>query len=151
MHARSLADLQSSLRRYAQYEMLRLGVREMGIGSSQTLDVARELSGLADACLQAAVTFCSAELSAGYGEPVCNDSAPGFSVLAMGKLGGDELNFSSDIDVLFIYASDDGHAGSLSLHEYYARLSKAVTRALGESTGDGMVFRVDLRLRPVGA
>jgi glutamate-ammonia-ligase adenylyltransferase len=148
--ARLFADLQRALRRCAQYEMLRLGVREMAIGSSQTLDVARELSGLADACLEAAVSFCSAELSAGYGEPVCSDSAPGFSVLAMGKLGGDELNFSSDIDVLFIYASDDGHAGSLSLHEYYARLSKGVTRALSESTGDGMVFRVDLRLRPEG-
>ena len=146
-HARSFADLQGALRRCAQYEMLRLGVREM---SSETLDVARELSGLADACLEAAVSYCAAELSAGYGEPVCSDSAAGYSVLAMGKLGGDELNFSSDIDVLYIYASDDGHAGSLGLHEYYARLSKAVTRALAESTGDGMVFRVDLRLRPEG-
>jgi glutamate-ammonia-ligase adenylyltransferase len=155
---RSLADLQRGLRCYAQYEMLRLGVREMGTGLpgsamseyGLTLEVARELSGLADACLEAAVKFCSAELVTGYGEPVCNDSAPGFSVIALGKLGGDELNFSSDIDLLYLYASDDGQAGSLSLHEYYARLSKAVTRALSESTSDGMVFRVDLRLRPEG-
>lgn len=154
---RSFAELERALRRYAQYEMLRLGLREIGTclpggvpDHGLTLDVARELSGLADACLEAAVEFCTAELSANHGEPVCEDSLPAFSVLAMGKLGGDELNFSSDIDLMYIYASDEGHAGSLSLHEYYARLSKAVTRALSESTGDGFVFRVDLRLRPEG-
>ncbi len=154
--ARTLPGLQRALRRHAQGEMLRLGAREIGAGaqplpeSGLTLEVARELSGLADACLGAAVRFCIAELRAGFGDPVCHDSTTGFSVIAMGKLGGDELNFSSDIDILFVYASDDGQAGALSLHEYYARLSKAITRALSESTSDGFVFRVDLRLRPEG-
>jgi [glutamine synthetase] adenylyltransferase / [glutamine synthetase]-adenylyl-L-tyrosine phosphorylase len=158
--ARSQAELQRALRRYARGEMLRLGAREIGAGVGAqaialpqhglTLEVARELSFLADACLESAVRFCAAELRAGFGDPVCNDSAPGFSVIAMGKLGGEELNFSSDIDVIYVYASDDGQAGSLSLHEFYARLSKAVTRAISESTGDGFVFRVDLRLRPEG-
>jgi glutamate-ammonia-ligase adenylyltransferase len=157
---RSFAELQSALRRYARGEMLRLGARELGAGIGThaltlpeyglTLEVARELSGLADACLEAAVHFCAAELRAGFGEPMCNDSRPGFSVIAMGKLGGEELNFSSDIDLIYVYASDDGQAGSLSLHEYYARLAKAVTRAISESTGDGFIFRVDLRLRPEG-
>jgi glutamate-ammonia-ligase adenylyltransferase len=157
---RSFADLQQALRRHTQAEMLRLGAREIGAGIGAhaltapeyglTLEVAHELAALADACLQAAVDFCEAELRAGFGAPLCNDSAPGFSVIAMGKLGGEELNFSSDIDIIYVYASDDGQAGSLSLHEYYARLSKAVTRALGEATGDGIVFRVDLRLRPEG-
>jgi len=160
MGARSQADLQRALRRYAGGEMLRLGAREIGAGigvpwlaspeHGLTLEVARELSALADACLESAVGFCAAELRAGFGDPVCNDSAPGFSVIAMGKLGGEELNFSSDIDVIYVYASDDGQAGSLSLHEFYAHLSKAVTRAISESTGDGFVFRVDLRLRPEG-
>jgi glutamate-ammonia-ligase adenylyltransferase len=159
-NAGSLADLQRALRRYARSEMLRLGAREIGAGIGAdllplpehglTLEVARELSGLADACLESSVRFCADELRQGFGDPVCNDSAPGFSVIAMGKLGGEELNFSSDIDLIYVYASDDGQAGSLSLHEYYARLSKAVTRAISESTADGFVFRVDLRLRPEG-
>ena len=157
---RSFPALQRALRRYARSEMLRLGTREIGAGIGAhaftlpeyglTLEVARELSALADACLSEAVAFCSAELRAGFGEPVCEGSAPGFSVLAMGKLGGEELNFSSDIDIVYLYATDDGQAGSLSLHEYYARLCKLVTRAISEPTGDGFVFRVDLRLRPEG-
>lgn len=158
--ARSLPDLQRALRRHARGEMLRLGAREIGAGirahaltapeHGLTLEVAHELAALADACLETAVGFCEAELQDGFGAPTCADSAPGFSVIAMGKLGGDELNFSSDIDILYIYASDDGQAGSLSLHEYYSRLSKAVTRALGDVTGEGIVFRTDLRLRPEG-
>jgi [glutamine synthetase] adenylyltransferase / [glutamine synthetase]-adenylyl-L-tyrosine phosphorylase len=158
--ARSSAELQRSLRRHAGNEMLRLGARELGAGirahalvhpeHGLTLEVAHELAALADACLEAAVRFCEAELRAGFGAPACNDSSPGFSIIAMGKLGGEELNFSSDIDIIYIYASDEGQAGSLSLHEYYTRLSQAVTRAICESTGDGAVFRVDLRLRPEG-
>jgi glutamate-ammonia-ligase adenylyltransferase len=157
---RNFADLQRTLRRYARGEMLRLGAREIGAGigvptfslpkHGLTLEVARELSALADVCLGEAILFCEAELRAGFGMPVCNDSAPGFAVLAMGKLGGEELNFSSDIDIVYVYATDDGQAGSLSLHEYYARLCQLVTRAISEATGDGFVFRVDLRLRPEG-
>lgn len=157
---RSFADLQRALRLAAQREMLRLGAREIGAGIGPhalmlpeyglTLDVAHELSAFADACLDAAVRFCEGELRRKHGAPACRDGEPGFSVIAMGKLGGDELNFSSDIDVIYVYASDEGAAGELSLHEYYARLSKAVTRAISENTSDGFVFRVDLRLRPEG-
>ena len=157
---RSFVDLQRALRRYARSEMLRLGARELGAGISAhalaapehglTLEVAHELAAMADACLEAATRFCDEELRQHHGPPVCNDSAPGFSVIAMGKLGGQELNFSSDVDLLYVYASDDGQAGALSLHEYYVHLSKMVTRALSDVTGDGFVFRVDLRLRPEG-
>ncbi|MGD0837683.1 MAG: bifunctional [glutamate--ammonia ligase]-adenylyl-L-tyrosine phosphorylase/[glutamate--ammonia-ligase] adenylyltransferase [Polyangia bacterium] len=157
---RGFEDLQRGLRRYVNREMLRLGAREIGAGIDAhafmrpehglTIEVAHELSALADACLGEAVRFCQAEIQSGYGEPVCNDAAPGFSVLAMGKLGGEELNFSSDIDLIYIYSTDDGHAGSLSLHEYYARLCQRLTRLISEPTGDGIVFRVDLGLRPEG-
>ena len=143
-----LPDLQRRLRRYRQVEMLRLGARELRPGAS--LEVAHDLSALADACLDAAVAFCESQLRAGYGDPVCADDSPGFVVVAMGKLGGEELNFSSDVDLIYLYSSDEGHAGSLSLHEYYGRLSQMVTRAVAEITGDGFVFRVDLRLRPEG-
>ena len=128
--------------------MLRLGAREIGWGT--TLEVAAELSWLADACLEESVRVCDAELRAGYGEPQSPERPPAFVVLGMGKLGGEELNFSSDVDLVYLYSTDEGQAGSLTLHEYYARLSQMVTRALGESAAGGMVFRVDLRLRPEG-
>ena len=146
--ARDLADVQRRLRRYRQVEMLRLGARELRPGTS--LEVARDLSALADACLEAAVLFCESQLRAGYGDPVCAEDDPGFVVVAMGKLGGLELNFCSDVDLIYLYSSDEGQAGSLSLHEYYSRLAQMVTRAVAEITGDGFVFRVDLRLRPEG-
>ena len=72
--------------------------------------------------------------------------------MAMGKLGGEELNFSSDIDVCYFYSTDAGAAAGeqLTLHQYYAELSRRVTAAIEEPTADGMIFRVDLRLRPEG-
>ena len=68
----------------------------------------------------------------------------------MGKLGGEELNFSSDVDVCYFYSSDAGQAGARSLHEYYSELSRRITAAIEEVTDEGMIFRVDLRLRPEG-
>jgi [glutamine synthetase] adenylyltransferase / [glutamine synthetase]-adenylyl-L-tyrosine phosphorylase len=143
-----LTGLQRTLRRFARSEMLRLGAREIGWGT--TLEVAAELSALADASLELAVALCDRELRSGFGEPTSGERTPSFVVLGMGKLGGEELNFSSDVDLVYLYSTDEGAAGTLSLHEYYARLSQMVTRALGEPTENGMVFRVDLRLRPEG-
>jgi glutamate-ammonia-ligase adenylyltransferase len=148
--------LQRALRRHARREMLRLGAREIGWGT--TLEVAWELSGLADGLIDEAVRVCDQLLRARHGAPQAAGSAapgageppPSFVVLGMGKLGGDELNFSSDVDLIYLYSTDEGQAGQLSLHEYYVRLSQMVTRAIGDATEDGMVFRVDLRLRPEG-
>src|SRR5262249_44580919 len=83
-------------------------------------------------------------------KPESGNGKCSFVVLAMGKLGGNELNFCSDIDLCYFYSTDDGQAGRLTLHEYYSKLSYAVTSALSENTDDGLVFRVDLRLRPEG-
>jgi [glutamine synthetase] adenylyltransferase / [glutamine synthetase]-adenylyl-L-tyrosine phosphorylase len=146
-----LRSLQRALRRYTRREMLRLGAREIGWGT--TLDVAWELSGLADGVVDQAVRVAETILQAQFGVPEAGpdaDRPPSFVVLGMGKLGGEELNFSSDIDLVYLYASDDGRAGTLTLHEYYARLSQLVTQAIGDTTEDGIVFRVDLRLRPEG-
>jgi glutamate-ammonia-ligase adenylyltransferase len=144
-----LATLQARLRRARRYEMLRLGARELGWGTTE--EVARELSAFADVCLQLAVEICDAELRRELGEPKADDGAPvEFVVMAMGKLGGEEVNFSSDVDVCFFYSTDRGAAGETSLHEYYAELSRRVSAALEQPTADGMVFRVDLRLRPEG-
>jgi glutamate-ammonia-ligase adenylyltransferase len=71
--------------------------------------------------------------------------------MGMGKLGGGELNFTSDVDVIFAYETDDGSAGDISLHEYFCKLARRVTASLGDVTEDDCVFRVDLRLRPEGS
>ncbi len=144
-----LAGLQQRLRRIRRYEMLRLGARELGWGTTD--EVARELSAFADACLDVAVEICDGELRRELGEPRADDGSPvRFVVIAMGKLGGEELNFSSDVDVCYFYGTDAGAAGQASLHHYYSELSRRVSAALEQPTGDGMVFRVDLRLRPEG-
>lgn len=159
--ATSFADLQRRLRLYRRREMLRLGARELmdlwdppGPGRAAqggtSIAVAAELSALADGCLEAAVAFCDAELRAQFGAPTSPEGTPSFVVMAMGKLGGEELNFSSDVDLIYVYSTDDGAAGSLTLHEYYVRLAQGVTRALSDITADGLIFRVDLRLRPEG-
>jgi [glutamine synthetase] adenylyltransferase / [glutamine synthetase]-adenylyl-L-tyrosine phosphorylase len=150
--ARDLPDLQRRLRIVRRAEILRLGARELGWGTTE--EVARELSAFADVCLDVAVAFCDAALTRELGPARADSGAPtSFVVMAMGKLGGQELNFSSDIDVCYFYSTDGGAAGptgELTLHHYYAELSRRVTAAIEEPTADGMIFRVDLRLRPEG-
>src|SRR5580698_1325228 len=143
------ADLCRRLRVLRRYQMLRLGALELGWGMTE--QVARELSAFADACLEAAVSFCDAELARELGPPRADNGDPGrFVVMGMGKLGGEELNFSSDVDVCYFYSTDAGAAGDATLHHYYAELSRRVTSAIETATADGMIFRVDLRLRPEG-
>ena len=77
-------------------------------------------------------------------------SRSGFTVLGMGKLGGGELNFSSDVDLMFLYASDAEESGSLDAATYFRRLSQKITQGLSSFTGEGYIYRVDLRLRPEG-
>jgi len=146
--AHDFADFKRRLRVYRRHEMLRLGAREIGWGTTE--EVAAELSGFADACLELSFRFCDAELRREYGEPMTEEGPASFVVVAMGKLGGEELNFSSDVDVCYFYSSDAGQAGERSLHEYYSELSRRITAAIEEATEDGTIFRVDLRLRPEG-
>jgi [glutamine synthetase] adenylyltransferase / [glutamine synthetase]-adenylyl-L-tyrosine phosphorylase len=148
--ATDFADFQRRLRVVRRREVLRLGARELGFGTTE--EVARELSAFADACLEAAVAFGRAELRRRIGEPHGDDRPAQFVVMAMGKLGGEELNFSSDIDICYFYSTDAGGVSGrdVSLHAYYAELSRMVTEAIEEPTADGAIFRVDLRLRPEG-
>jgi glutamate-ammonia-ligase adenylyltransferase len=145
--------LRAALRRARADELVRLGVRELELGLDT--EVGRELARLADACFDAAIRACDAELSARYGPPRYidddgNERPAHLAVIGMGKLGGEELNFSSDVDVIYVYSSDHGEAGPLSLHEYFAKLCMQVTAAMSEVTEEDLVFRVDLRLRPEG-
>jgi [glutamine synthetase] adenylyltransferase / [glutamine synthetase]-adenylyl-L-tyrosine phosphorylase len=152
--ARTPDELRAALRSVRADELVRLGVRELELGLDT--EVGRELARLADACFDAAIAFWDRELRARYGAPryVDDDGTERdaqLAVIGMGKLGGEELNFSSDVDVIYVYSSDNGEVGPLSLHEYFAKLCTHVTAALSEVTEDDTVFRVDLRLRPEGA
>ena len=144
----------ATLRRYRADEMVRLGARELGLGTGA--EVGRELSRLAEVCLDAAIDHHREALARHHGRPLCSEDGEDereaeLAVIGMGKLGGDELNFTSDIDLIFVYSSDAGAAGELSLHEFFSKLCERVARALGEVTDEDVVFRVDLRLRPEGS
>ncbi len=148
------AGLRAALRVVRADELVRLGFREIELGLDT--EVGRELARLADACFDAAIAFHDAELRARYGAPRYTDDDgverdAVLSVIGMGKLGGEELNFSSDVDVIYVYSSDQGEVGQLSLHEYFAKLCTQITSAMSEVTEGDTVFRVDLRLRPEGA
>lgn len=151
-------DLKRALRRMKHREMTRIATRDLA-GIASLPEVTEALSDLAAATLEGAVRFARKALSAKAGEPMASlpDGARRpcrFVVLGMGKLGGLELNFSSDIDLIYLYETDQGETeggeAPLSLHQYFVRLGEAVTRIISEATEDGFVFRVDLRLRPEG-
>jgi glutamate-ammonia-ligase adenylyltransferase len=115
--------------------------------------VLRDTSTLADVCIRAAHTRADAELAARHGAP--EDEGGGrmpLVVLGMGKLGGFELNFSSDIDLVLLFPDHGETSGRrpLAHEEYFARLGRRLAQLLGTTTSQGFVYRVDLRLRPFG-
>jgi glutamate-ammonia-ligase adenylyltransferase len=110
-------------------------------------------SELADQLILAALDICQRQLSAKHGQPLeANGDAMALNIITMGKLGGRELNFSSDIDLICSYESDGELTGygQLSHQEYFSRVVRLLNQLLGEITADGFVYRVDLRLRPWG-
>jgi len=117
-------------------------------------DVTAHISAFASASVQAAYLYSEAELIKEFGEPLDEDGKKaGFCVIGLGKLGGWELNFSSDIDIIYVYSTDKGQTSGvkpMELHVYFVKLSEKITKYIGERTHDGIVFRVDLRLRPDG-
>jgi len=143
------------LRVFKRRRVLVIAARDL-LGRATLVDTVTELSRLAEDALEVAVASVRARLVAAHGDVRGSDGTPlGFSVLGMGKLGGGELNFSSDIDLVYVYGdggedSAGGPRGKLSAREFMSRLAEAVTRALHQATDDGFVFRVDLRLRPEG-
>ena len=138
------------LRRYKRRETLRIGLRDL----LKTADVATttlELSNLAEAALQHCYEIGRDQImKPKFGTPLNEDGdAPcRFAIIGMGKLGGYELNFSSDIDLIFVY-SDDAHTDTgTDNSEYFSRLCEFIIKAMSEITPGGYVFRVDIRLRP---
>lgn len=159
-------ELQAGLRRFKARQILRIGSRDL-CGKANLQEVTGELTGLAAAALQRAYEVGNRLLRNEHGTPLLESpegSCPleaEFTILGMGKLGGRELNFSSDIDLIYFYTSEKGATSgvdpdsgqplkSITLHQYFCKLGELISKALNQVTADGFVFRVDLNLRPEG-
>ncbi len=142
----------TALRRFKHRETLRIAYGDL-IRSQRLEIVAGQISNSADAVLEAALRFARAALVQKRGVPRRPDGqAARFVVLAMGKLGGSELNYSSDIDLIFLYDADgetDGDRPQDTV-EFFDRLAHDLVKLLTEPTDLGVAYRVDLRLRPEG-
>jgi glutamate-ammonia-ligase adenylyltransferase len=147
------AGLMRFLRQFRNREMVRIAWRDIA-GQAGLEETLSDLSRFADAALDAALNWLHRQLSATFGIPQDERGQPqSLVVIAMGKLGAHELNFSSDIDLIFVYPKAGETAGgtkTLSNHEFFDRLGQKLIKALSEVTADGYVFRVDMRLRPFG-
>ena len=151
-HETDDAAVRRTLRRFRQREMLRIGYNDIVRGfplEVTTLD----LSHLADACVEAAYRFSLRRAEGRLGTPRAPDGRRcRFVVLALGKLGGEELNYSSDIDLIFLYEADGETDGErpVSNAEFFARMGGELIRLLADHTANGVAYRVDMRLRPEG-
>ena len=146
------SGLMSVLRRFRNREMVRIAWRDIA-GWAPLNETLMDASRLAESCLQAALNVLFQQARESRGTPVnSRGEAQNLVVLGMGKLGAWELNFSSDIDLIFAYR-DDGELDDrkqTSYSEFYTKLARKLVTALDAMTDDGFVFRVDTRLRPFG-
>ena len=142
------AALAAALRELRARVLLRVAVRDLA-GLAPLAEVVGTMSGLAEVALEAAHRHHRARLGAEHGSPAGGSD---LLIVGMGKLGGRELNVSSDIDLVFVYPEEGDTAGprALSNHEFFVRLGQRIIRTLADVTPDGQVFRVDMRLRPWG-
>ncbi len=159
-----------ALRRFRRREMLRIGVRDL-LRLADVVETTASLSDLASILIDEAYRIVDADLRAQYGIPMHKDRQgrwveTGFTVIGMGKLGGYELNYSSDVDLLYVCESHEGETrpvksgrakakgtvpSGISNEEYFERLARELTKVLTEQTHEGYVYRVDLRLRAEGS
>ena len=147
------AAFMSALRRWRHAELVRIAWRDLA-GWASLPETLADLSNAADLALRSAHDFALAALAARHGAPTAADGATQpLLIVAMGKLGGQELNFSSDIDLVFLYAAHGETAGArpVAYEEFYTRLGQALIRNVDAATVDGRAWRVDMRLRPFGA
>jgi glutamate-ammonia-ligase adenylyltransferase len=145
-------EVKSRLRRFRHRYMLHVLWREVA-GTAEVAETLGALSALADRLVAAAGAYAERQLENRCGRFRDREGTiVPLVVLAMGKLGGGELNFSSDIDIVFLYPADGESDGprTLSGQQYFTRLSQSIVSLLDEHTADGFVFRVDTRLRPFG-
>ncbi len=144
--------LNHQLRKFRNYQMIRIAWRDIS-GSASLEDTLLDLSYLAEACLQKALNYLYQTACLKYGTPLLSNGKPQqLVVLGMGKLGAWELNFSSDIDLIFAYQEDGDLAGKrvTTYTEFFRGLCRSLIRSMDSMTEEGFVFRVDVRLRPFG-
>jgi len=150
--AASVEQALSLLREWRRRAMVRIAWRDIA-GTAAVTETLQAVSDLADAAIRAATAAAELHLLPTFGNP--HRSNPGrapFIILGMGKLGGRELNFSSDIDLVFLSTEAGETSGPrvIDNEEYFNRLGREIIRLLDARNADGFVFRVDMRLRPFG-
>jgi [glutamine synthetase] adenylyltransferase / [glutamine synthetase]-adenylyl-L-tyrosine phosphorylase len=153
---RSTTDL--LLSRFKRREFLRVFLLDIKrlVTIAETTD---EISHLADSILEFALEESLSRLEKRFGKPLSDDGTgrlvkSTFTVVSLGKLGSRELNYSSDIDLLFLYSSEGetsgGESGKITNKEFFIKVSEAIIKIVGTSSGEGAAYRVDMRLRPHG-
>ncbi len=145
-------QLMQQLREFRNREMLRIAWRDLA-GWSSTEETLFDLSLLAEACIDAALNYAQQVQTQRHGVPRCpNGEEQKMVAIGMGKLGGHELNFSSDIDLIFCYPKNGQTDGQRSIDngQFFIRVGQIAIKLLHETTVDGFVYRVDMRLRPFG-
>ena len=147
------------LARFRRRELLRIYLRDIRrLGT--IVEITEEISNLADAILEHALRQATQQLENRYGVPLETDEKmrskqARFCIVALGKLGSNELNYASDIDLLFLYSGDgatteQGERHSVTNREYFNKLAEYVIKLVGGQSGEGAAYRVDMRLRPHG-
>ncbi len=146
---RSFQKKIDSLKRFYRREILRIGTRDI-LGEADMSTATRELSALADVLIESTTKICFDNLGQKLGVV---PSVP-WTIIGLGKLGGRELNYSSDVDVVFVYREDKeltmADGGVIQAHEFFNRLTDNLVQAMTIPTGEGALYRIDLRLRPEG-
>ncbi len=149
------ADISTILAGFKRREYVRILLRDV-LKIAALGELTTEISALADVLLQAALDEAGAALQRRYGWPQNFDSNgraqdTSFAILSFGKLGGNELNYFSDVDLMFLFGDGaEAPGSSISIREYFIRLAQEVTKILSCASPQGPVFRIDLRLRPQG-
>jgi glutamate-ammonia-ligase adenylyltransferase len=150
-------DISQLLARFKRREYVRIMLRDV-LRIAALAETTAEISGLSDVLIEEALRHAEATMHNRYGPPQHLDSqgrlvdSP-FAILSLGKLGGNELNYSSDVDLFYLHGDGERptpRAGEISNREYFIRLAQLVTEVLSRATREGPVFRIDLRLRPQG-
>ncbi|WP_194757224.1 bifunctional [glutamate--ammonia ligase]-adenylyl-L-tyrosine phosphorylase/[glutamate--ammonia-ligase] adenylyltransferase [Aliidiomarina indica] len=145
-------DLLAAIRRFRHIEMARIAGRDL-LGWMPLERVLQETSAIADMLIEQALDLSKELLADRYGRALKDEAEVPLIALAMGKLGGEELNFSSDIDLIFCFperGETTGGRQNVDFELYFGKLAQQFMRLLGENTAEGQPFRIDLRLRPFG-
>ena len=155
----SQIDKNVLLARFRRRELLRIYLKDIrNLGT--IAEITEDISNLADAILEFSLQTAKQELDNLYGIPLEIDEngrakPAGFCIVSLGKLGSKELNYASDIDLLFLYSAEgntsgQGSRGAITNKEYFVKLSEFIVKLVGAQTGEGAAYRVDMRLRPHG-